>query len=433
MADVVISYKRERLALVQHLAEVLSSYGVDVWWDYQLLAGEEFRRKIESEIRAAKATIVLWCSLSIDAPWVIDEATVAYGLGKLVPTTIEDVMPPIGLRQGHLRSLVEWDCNPEHPSIRALLNDLETKLDRKLRPSGRTSSIRSTWQAFGRIAIAPLTTSAPTSELVERNTKSAIADSDPGEVSEENYKLVRKLAGALAIPETDISALFAQQVRVRDADGVFSVARLHGAVKSSVFSAIHASIEGQIEALRARLAASEALRRKIDPLPGVEIFTEDAEEYSQWNETNNGLNAGLGVFEFKAGEHAGNKYSGFLAAGEFYGPGVYEWRDSGNPSSPFPSVFEGFNLRPGECGFGTQSHADGSFYAGGFMGEDRHNHGTLWSAQGFRTEGRWQHGKLDGYAVQWKPDGTILTVGYWKNGSKVATLPFSPPIPAPKG
>nr|MBX2856079.1 toll/interleukin-1 receptor domain-containing protein [Paracoccaceae bacterium] len=77
MADIFLSYKRERRAAVAHLAEVLKLYGYSVWYDYGLETGGDFGVQIERELRTAKAAVVLWCSLSRDSRWVRQEATLA--------------------------------------------------------------------------------------------------------------------------------------------------------------------------------------------------------------------------------------------------------------------------------------------------------------------------------------------------------------------
>jgi hypothetical protein len=76
-ADVFISYKSERRAAAEHLAEILADYGYSVWWDYGLIAGGDFGAQIESELRASKAAVVLWCSLSVNSEWVREEAALA--------------------------------------------------------------------------------------------------------------------------------------------------------------------------------------------------------------------------------------------------------------------------------------------------------------------------------------------------------------------
>ncbi len=40
MADVFISYKREDRELAERLAHALEQLGFDVWWDFDLLAGD---------------------------------------------------------------------------------------------------------------------------------------------------------------------------------------------------------------------------------------------------------------------------------------------------------------------------------------------------------------------------------------------------------
>jgi hypothetical protein len=46
------------------LSRILELNGYSVWFDYGLFSGINFGRQIEREIRAAKAVVVLWCSLS---------------------------------------------------------------------------------------------------------------------------------------------------------------------------------------------------------------------------------------------------------------------------------------------------------------------------------------------------------------------------------
>ncbi|MCR6644334.1 MAG: toll/interleukin-1 receptor domain-containing protein [Terricaulis sp.] len=77
MADIFISYKSERRAAAEHLAGVLGAHGYSVWWDYGLVSGRDFARQIEKELSAAKAVVVLWCSLSRESEWVRQEALYA--------------------------------------------------------------------------------------------------------------------------------------------------------------------------------------------------------------------------------------------------------------------------------------------------------------------------------------------------------------------
>ena len=124
MADIFLSYKRERRAAVAHLAEVLHLYGFSVWYDYALETGDDFGVQIERELRAAKAAVVLWCSLSKDSEWVLEEATLAKMLGIFVPTWLEKVDPPLGFIRSDTKDLSRWDGAPFSPEITALALDL---------------------------------------------------------------------------------------------------------------------------------------------------------------------------------------------------------------------------------------------------------------------------------------------------------------------
>jgi TIR domain len=83
LADIFISYKSERRNAAQHLSRILELNGYSVWFDYGLFSGIDFGRQIEREIRAAKVVVVLWCSLSRDSRWVLEEAHLAQRLETL--------------------------------------------------------------------------------------------------------------------------------------------------------------------------------------------------------------------------------------------------------------------------------------------------------------------------------------------------------------
>jgi hypothetical protein len=54
MADVFISYARPDREMARSLAAALIARGYQVWWDFELLGGEEFRDAIMEELQAAK-------------------------------------------------------------------------------------------------------------------------------------------------------------------------------------------------------------------------------------------------------------------------------------------------------------------------------------------------------------------------------------------
>jgi hypothetical protein len=150
LADVFISYKTERRNAAQHLSRVLELNAYSVWFDYGLLSGRDFGPQIEREIRAAKSVIVLWCSLSRDSRWVLEEAHLAERLGTLTPVWLEYVEPPLGFGRAETIDLSTWDGAPRSPQLNGLLNEIARRVGREPAPSYRgLSEYEQTWRRFG--------------------------------------------------------------------------------------------------------------------------------------------------------------------------------------------------------------------------------------------------------------------------------------------
>lgn len=101
MTDVFISYARSNRAAAEALAERLSGLGLTVWWDTELVAGEQFRAAIEEQLRAARAIVVLWSPDAVASRFVVDEADVAAATGKLISVLVDGFtahQTPIGFR-----------------------------------------------------------------------------------------------------------------------------------------------------------------------------------------------------------------------------------------------------------------------------------------------------------------------------------------------
>ncbi len=150
MADVFISYKTERRNAAQHLSRILELNGYSVWFDYGLLSGSDFGPQIERELRAAKAVVVLWCSLSHDSRWVLEEAHLAERLGTLTPVWLELVELPLGFGRADTVDLSNWDGSPRSPVLDRLLNEIGRRVGRDPEPSFRgLQHYEQTWRGFG--------------------------------------------------------------------------------------------------------------------------------------------------------------------------------------------------------------------------------------------------------------------------------------------
>lgn len=137
MADIFISYKREDRDVAQRLSTALEHLGFDVWWDFELLSGDQFRHAIEKVIDECSATIVLWSQLSRSSSFVVDEATYAKEQNKLCPTRIDDCRLPLGFGGDHVIDLRDWHGELEHEGLQSLLRSVEAKTGKKARLGGR--------------------------------------------------------------------------------------------------------------------------------------------------------------------------------------------------------------------------------------------------------------------------------------------------------
>lgn len=107
-SQVFISYSHHDREKAEKLAWSLQGHGFTVWWDHDLLAGDDFRKVIAEKIRDARVVLVLFSENSIESRWVLDEAGRADNANKLVPVLISEVDVPLGFGQLHRCDLVEW-------------------------------------------------------------------------------------------------------------------------------------------------------------------------------------------------------------------------------------------------------------------------------------------------------------------------------------
>jgi hypothetical protein len=119
MTDVFISYAREDRSHAQRVAQVLESRGLSVWWDWDLIGGSSYRSEIRRIIGESAKVLVLWSRHSVQSAFVIDEATEARKLGKLVPVLIDEADLPFGF--GDLHTILLHDPDREIESVVAAL------------------------------------------------------------------------------------------------------------------------------------------------------------------------------------------------------------------------------------------------------------------------------------------------------------------------
>lgn len=77
MPDVFLSYSRRDRTAAQAIAVELEQLNVDVWWDHDLLGGDDYRAKIVELLARCPIAVVIWSRRSVESQWVIGEASAA--------------------------------------------------------------------------------------------------------------------------------------------------------------------------------------------------------------------------------------------------------------------------------------------------------------------------------------------------------------------
>ncbi|MFM9939437.1 MAG: SUMF1/EgtB/PvdO family nonheme iron enzyme [Hyphomicrobiaceae bacterium] len=155
MADVFISYKRERRPAARHLEQILVRYGYTVWFDLALVRGQDYEAQIERELSAAKAVIVLWCGQSVQSPGVRSEASRAKSQGKLIPLVIEPCDLPLFSTLEQNIDLTTAAGSPRDHALDPVLDDLERLVGRAPQPDYKAlRDYEATWRAMGALPLA---------------------------------------------------------------------------------------------------------------------------------------------------------------------------------------------------------------------------------------------------------------------------------------
>lgn len=126
MADVFVSYKREELEVARLVALKLQEEGFSVFFDSHdeggIKVGESWDERLERELAAARAVVVLWSPKSGRSDNVKDEARRAHARGVLAPAIIETCQPPLGLGVVQTANLIGWGGDRANPQWRMLID-----------------------------------------------------------------------------------------------------------------------------------------------------------------------------------------------------------------------------------------------------------------------------------------------------------------------
>lgn len=131
MPDIFISYARsdehaDRVTATA-IRDRLTSIGLQVYTDVELLPGGEYEKELKRQIESARLVLALWSVHSLDRTFVLGECELAQELNKLTPILLEPEAKaaiPLSLKKLHFQAF--------DPSSQESWNDLITMLATKL-------------------------------------------------------------------------------------------------------------------------------------------------------------------------------------------------------------------------------------------------------------------------------------------------------------
>lgn len=136
--DIFISYSSKDREWVANLAKALSACGFDVWWDQNLLPGDNFQRAIPDALVNSHYVITVFSEDSVQSDWVLAETSYAHKNKVLIPVTFTNVVVPVPFNNLHEAALVGWEGDVGDPRFLRLLRSVR---DKSTQPISKSASI----------------------------------------------------------------------------------------------------------------------------------------------------------------------------------------------------------------------------------------------------------------------------------------------------
>ena len=121
MSDIFISYSRIDKHWVATLAKALQVQGYNVWWDPEILLGQDFEAVIQAALENTGCVVTVWSQASIKSHWVKEESSIGLNRGVLIPILYQQVKPPMPFGRIHTDDLQDWKGDVEDASFQLLL------------------------------------------------------------------------------------------------------------------------------------------------------------------------------------------------------------------------------------------------------------------------------------------------------------------------
>lgn len=124
MHDIFISYSRQDKPWVDTLAAALIAQGYAIWWDAELLPGQNFENAIKHVLDNARCVVTVWSTASVDSLWVREESSYALQRNVLIPVLYQPVTLPMPFGRIHTADLQGWQGDTNDPRFQTLLRGI---------------------------------------------------------------------------------------------------------------------------------------------------------------------------------------------------------------------------------------------------------------------------------------------------------------------
>lgn len=125
MTDIFISYSRSDKPWVTKLANALEAEGYDVWWDPDLLPGQDYETVIREILDNVPCVITIWSKDSIQSHWVKAESNRGLERNVFIPVLCEEVSPPMPFERIQSANLQNWKGDTRNPDYQKIIRTLE--------------------------------------------------------------------------------------------------------------------------------------------------------------------------------------------------------------------------------------------------------------------------------------------------------------------
>lgn len=129
--DIFISYAREDKERVKRIVAAMEKQGWRVFWDRDIPVGQTWRSYIGNALENACCIVVVWSKHSIESRWVPQEADEASHRMVYVPVLLDDVLPPLGLRDTQAADLTSWNHRESDSQFILLKNAIASFVPQK--------------------------------------------------------------------------------------------------------------------------------------------------------------------------------------------------------------------------------------------------------------------------------------------------------------